>query len=162
MAVDAGASTVGAASAVAVLGLRVVGVFSSYLVFEPDLERLRPEELRRVRELSISRPGVGNITFHGETDCTALEFEHIVRLEIGSVLVYPESTRKPPVGTDLNKAATVTMYQCWPPTGSKLPQNPASQEKYKNKIKQMTEENNAKFIEYDCATGVWTFSVEHF
>eukprot|EP00420_Gonyaulax_spinifera_P022523 CAMPEP_0197908766 /NCGR_PEP_ID=MMETSP1439-20131203/67448_1 /TAXON_ID=66791 /ORGANISM="Gonyaulax spinifera, Strain CCMP409" /LENGTH=51 /DNA_ID=CAMNT_0043530285 /DNA_START=8 /DNA_END=159 /DNA_ORIENTATION=+ len=51
------------------------------------------------------------------------------------------------------------MYQCFPPNGSKLLQDPKSQERYKKKIKQMTEEKQAMFIDYDCATGVWEFSV---
>jgi len=134
----------------------------AYMIFEPDIETLSAEELRSVPELSISRPAVGKITFHGNTDCTGLDFEHIVRLEIGEVLVYPDSQQKPPIGTGLNKAATVTMYQCWPPNGSKLLQDPKSQDRYKKKIKSMTEEKRARFIDYDCNTGVWKFSVDHF
>merc|ERR1712087_181488 len=48
------------------------------MIFEPDLGRLSPEELRRVPNLTISRPDVGRIMFHGETDCTDIAFEHIV------------------------------------------------------------------------------------
>merc|ERR1712007_173343 len=105
-------------------------------IFDPDIDRLSLEELKRVKDLTISRPAVGSITFHGETDCTELDFEHVVRLEIGEVLIYPESSTKPPVGTGLNKAATVTMYQCWPPNPSKLLQDTKSQDRYKKKIKQ--------------------------
>lgn len=133
-----------------------------YMVFDPDLDQLDAEELRQVPELTISRPNVGTITFHGETDCTGIDFERVVRLEIGEVLVYPESTVKCAVGVGLNKPATVTMYQCWPPSGSKLLQDPKSQERYKKKIKAMTEEKRARFIDYDCSTGVWKFAVEHF
>jgi hypothetical protein len=132
------------------------------MVFDPDIEQLTLEELQHVLDLTISRQDVGEITFHGETDCTALDFEQILRLEIGEVLVYPDSSSKPPVGMGLNKAATVTMYQCWPPNGSTLLQDAKSQEKYKNKIRHMTEEKHAKFIDYDCSTGIWKFSVEHF
>lgn len=135
---------------------------SNYIVFEPDIEQMDYEELRHVRDLAISRPGVGRITFQGETDCRGVDFERVVRLEIGEVLVYPEASSKPPVGMGLNKPATVTMYQCWPPNGSKLLQDAKSQERYKKKIKQMTEEKHAQFIDYDCSTGVWKFAVEHF
>jgi len=78
------------------------------------------------------------------------------------VLVYPDKEHKPPVGVGLNKAATVTMYQCWPPNGNRLLADPKSAEKYKRKIKQMTEEKTARFIDYDCGTGVWKFSVDQF
>jgi len=133
----------------------------SYMVFDPDLSTLDAEQLRCVQELTISRPAVGKISFHGETDCTDIDFERLVRLEIGEVNVYPEPGMKPPSGFGLNKAATVTMYQCWPPRDAKL-QNAKGQEKYKMQIRQMTEDKKATFIDYDCTTGVWKFSVDHF
>lgn len=134
----------------------------SAIVFEPDIRNMSQEELRCVQNLSISRPDVGTICFHGPTDCTELDFERIVRLEIGEVLVYPDSSLKPAVGVGLNKAATVTMFQCWPPNGVRLLQDQRSQERYKKKIRQMTEEKHARFLDYDCSSGIWKFSVEHF
>jgi len=137
----------------------------SYLVFDPDIRNMSDDELRCVQNLTISRPNVGTISFHGITDCTNLDFERIVRLEIGEVLVYPDSSTKPDIGIGLNKAATVTMYECWPPNGRKHLQDPKSQERYRNKIKTMTEEKHAaaaRFLDYDCNTGIWKFSVEHF
>eukprot|EP00931_Biecheleriopsis_adriatica_P049619 TRINITY_DN28704_c0_g1_i2.p1 TRINITY_DN28704_c0_g1~~TRINITY_DN28704_c0_g1_i2.p1 ORF type:complete len:987 (-),score=171.96 TRINITY_DN28704_c0_g1_i2:97-3015(-) len=128
----------------------------------PDLSRLSPDELRYVNNLTISREGVGTITFQGETDCTDLDLQTNVRLEIGEVLVYPDPRTKPEVGVGLNKAATVTMYQCWPPRGSVDLQDRASQEEYKRRIKAMTEQKSARFIDYDCSTGVWEFAVDHF
>jgi len=128
--------------------------------FEPDLDKLSNEELREVADLTISRPGVGTLTFHGLTDCMGLDFERIVRLEVGEVLVYPEPALKPDVGVGLNKPATVTIYQCWPPNG--VVQDVRNQDKYRKKVKQMTEDKRARFIDYDCFMGVWTFEVEHF
>eukprot|EP00435_Cladocopium_sp_Y103_P059503 s485_g21.t1 len=129
---------------------------------QPDLNLLSDEELRHVRDLTISREGVGTITFEGETDCSNLDFQNIVRLEVGEVLVYPHPKTKPEVGVGLNKAATVTMYQCWPPNGTMLAQDLEQQEEYKRRIKVMTEEKKARFIDYDCMTGVWKFGVDHF
>jgi len=132
------------------------------LVIEPDLGALGPLELRCVRDLTISREGVGRITFPGETDCLGLDLERLVRMEVGEVLVYPETGFKPPVGEGLNKPAVVTMHQCYPPNSGRMLQDPKAQERYKRKIKQMTEEKQATFIDYDCITGVWEFSVDHF
>lgn len=123
---------------------------------------MTPDELREIREFTVTRPGTGSITFHGVTDCRELDFEKIIKLEVGEVLVYPEGGTKPQVGVGLNKPATVTMYQCWPPTGSKLLQDTKSQERYRKKIQQMTEQKNAHFIDYDCTSGIWKFRVEHF
>lgn len=129
---------------------------------EPDLSMLDADEIRHVENLTISREGVGTITFEGETDCSDLDFQNIVRLEVGEVLVYPHPKTKPEVGVGLNKAAIVTMYQCWPPNGSMLAQDLEQQEEYKRRIKVMTEEKKARFIDYDCMTGVWKFGVDHF
>ncbi|CAL1147513.1 unnamed protein product [Cladocopium goreaui] len=58
------------------------------------------------------------------------------------------------------------MYQCWPPNGSMLAQDMhqdlEQQEEYKRRIKVMTEEKKARFIDYDCMMGVWKFGVDHF
>lgn len=132
------------------------------LISDPDLQRLGPEELKHVQELAVSKPNIGSIIFHGETDCTNIDPARDIRLDVGEVLVYPDRAQKPPVGTGLNKPATVTMYQCWPPNGEKLLEDPKSQERYKKKIQQMTEAKNAKFIDYDCSTGVWKFYVDQF
>jgi len=135
---------------------------NDHMVFDPEIRFMDAEELSRVSELTICRPGVGKISFHGITDCSALDVERCVRLELGEVLVYPDASMKPPVGTGLNKAATITLYQCWPPDGSSVPQDGKSQERYRQKIKQMTEDKHATFLDYDCITGVWQFKVDHF
>jgi hypothetical protein len=132
------------------------------LVVYPDLSRLGSRELRQVKELTVSRPEVGSITFHGATDCTRLDLGRLVHLDVGEVLVYPEPGSKAPVGQGLNKRATVTMYQCWPPNGRGHLEDVKAQERYRYKIQQMTEEKRAKFIDYDCVTGVWKFQVDHF
>lgn len=131
-------------------------------VVQPDLTRLSPQQLEYVRELTVSRPDIGSITFHGTTDCRTLDIPRLVHLDIGEVLVYPEPGSKAPVGQGLNKCATVTMYQCWPPNGRGHLEDPSAQDRYRKKIQQMTEEKRAKFIDYDCGTGVWQFQVEHF
>lgn len=128
----------------------------------PDITRLDAQALTHITELSVSRPEVGSITFHGVTDCADMDLEALVHLEKGEVLVYPVPGSKPPVGQGLNKRATVTMFQCWPPNGRGYLEDTKAQERYRWKIQQMTEEKSAKFIDYDCNTGVWTFQVDHF
>lgn len=131
------------------------------LVIVPDLTALTAEEKRRVSELVVSKPGIGSIVFHGTTDCMDLDVPSLVHLDVGEVLVYPNPGTKPPVGQGLNKRATVTMHGCWPPNGRGL-KDARAQERYRQKIKQMTEEKSATFLDYDCSTGIWRFRVEHF
>lgn len=137
------------------------------LIVEPDLTRLAPAELRQVRDFVVSRPHVGSIHFHGLTDCTGLNIQKLVHLQIGSlgtpeILVYPNQDMKPPKGEGLNKGAVVTLCQCWPPNGRSHLKDAADKERYRGKIKQMTTEKKAVFIDYDCDTGIWTFEVDGF
>lgn len=132
----------------------------SSLQIAPDLSRLSPEQLKEVKDLTITEPNIGSVVFHGTTDCSTLDLQKDIVLKRGYVLVYPDTKRKPPVGEGLNKPATVTMYECFPP-GEKIGDKEAKD--YKEKIKRMTEENGAcKFIDYDCQTGVWKFDVARF
>jgi len=125
------------------------------LVFEPDVTQMSQDDLRQVADFTISRPGVGSIHFHGDVDIAGIDLYRIVRLEVGEVRVYPDPADKPDIGVGLNRPATVTMYQCWPPK----PLDATDEEKYRLKIKQMTEEKQAKFVDYNCSTGIWKFSV---
>lgn len=131
------------------------------LLVSPDLQELDEVQLRQVEDLTITKEDVASVLFHGITDCSGLDLSRDVLLKRGYVLVYPEVSRKPPPGRGLNKRATVTMYKCFPPGGPV--DTPEEAEEYKQKIKKMTEENTAcRFIDYDCATGVWRFEVHQF
>mmetsp|Transcript_11412 Transcript_11412/g.24631 ORF Transcript_11412/g.24631 Transcript_11412/m.24631 type:complete len:559 (+) Transcript_11412:1-1677(+) len=134
----------------------------SYLVFEPDIFALSENQRAQVRDLTITRPDVGQIVFHGVTDCRGIDFDEVVQFEIGEVNVYPDTDMKPAVGVELNKRATVRMYQCFPPGGPSIADDPQAAEAYRSKIRQMTEKKEAIFIDYDCATGVWECEVDHF
>jgi len=131
------------------------------LIVEPDLSQMSSEELAEVYDLTVTKPDIGSVVFHGVTDCRDLDIAQTVVLKRGYVLVYPDPAKKPPPGEGLNKHATVTMYQCFPPGGHVKDEQALAD--YKVKIKKMTEEKSAcTFIDYDCLTGVWTFEVERF
>lgn len=133
-------------------GLRVV----------PDLWSMSEEELRAVSNLHVSRDGVVCVTFHGETDCREIlhRLAELVLLGPGEVVVYPNQTEKPPVGVGLNKPASITMYGCHPKTTEF--RDSKAREKYKKRVRLMTEEKGAEFVDYDCDQGVWQFRVSQF
>jgi hypothetical protein len=135
---------------------------ASEMIFEPDIRFMSEDELEAVPDLVITRPEVGSIHFQGNTDCRGLDLDQVIRMVVGEVRVYPMYDQKPPPGQGLNKEAIVTMYQCYPPNGSDLLNDTKAQDKYKGKIKQMTEAKNARFVDYDCGSGVWKFAVDHF
>ncbi|CAE8743096.1 unnamed protein product, partial [Polarella glacialis] len=132
------------------------------LLVEPDLWKLPEDELAYVENLTVTREGVGSVTFQGSTDCRQLVhcLTEVVVLNPGEVVVYPNQKLKPPVGSDLNKPASITLYGCHPKT-QRFPDTRA-REKYKQRVRAMTEEKGAEFVDYDCDRGVWQFRVAHF
>ncbi|CAK0898152.1 unnamed protein product, partial [Prorocentrum cordatum] len=78
----------------------------------------------------------------------------------GEVVLYP-GRDKPREGTGLNRPATVTLFQCFPPEVGQFP-DAESKARYRGRIAQMTEEKGAHFVDYDCDTGTWRFQVDHF
>lgn len=132
----------------------------------PDVFSMPFAELRHVRDLTIRRPNVGEVTFHGEIDLTqdlrVLEdLPSIVRLEVGEVVLYPTPGMKPPEGEGLNRPATVTLFGCMPPNNGDFP-DAASRARYRDRIAHMTEQKGARFVDYDCDRGTWRFRVDHF
>ncbi|CAK0873749.1 unnamed protein product [Prorocentrum cordatum] len=76
------------------------------------------------------------------------------------VVVYPNQKLKPPVGEGLNRPASIVLYGCVAKThGFK---DEKSRERYKRRVRQMTEDKGAEFVSYDCDRGVWEFRVAHF
>lgn len=134
------------------------------LLVEPDLWALDQGELARVHELQVSRDGVGAVTFHGITDCRGLvgkrKLSDIVVLSPGEVIVYPNQSMKPPVGSGLNKPASIVLYGCLPKAQVFVDRK--ARERYKKRVRQMTEDKGAEFIGYDCDEGIWQFRVKHF
>ena len=129
-------------------------------------------ELCQVKHFTVIREGVGQVRFHGETDCSEAslgvrlhELGKICRLRQGEVVVYPETCTKPPIGEGLNKPASLVLLGCMPPkapNGDVAFPNAKSRNRYRQKIAEMTRRKGAVFVDYDCDTGVWKFDVDHF
>lgn len=133
---------------------------------EPDVYGMSEKELRTVRDLTVRKPGVGQVQFHGEIDLirerrVLEELPRIVTLKPGEVVLYPEPGTKPPEGEGLNRPATITLFQCAPPNNGVF-KDESSKQRYRDRIAKMTEDKGAKFVDYDCERGIWQFRVDHF
>mmetsp|Transcript_51976 Transcript_51976/g.121721 ORF Transcript_51976/g.121721 Transcript_51976/m.121721 type:complete len:1011 (-) Transcript_51976:93-3125(-) len=130
---------------------------------DPALWRLSEVEQSVVKELRVSREGYGHITFHGVTNCRGLleQLRNLVVIERGEVILYPDSSLKPPAGQGLNKEASIVLYGCMPKSQDRLLQH-RRQDRYRQRVAQMTEEKGAIFEDYNCEDGTWKFRVRHF
>jgi len=129
----------------------------------PDLWNLQEAELTAVKDLRITRPDVGSVMFLGETDCRGFlgsELKELVILRSCEVIVYPDTQKKPPEGQGLNKPTEITLFGCLPKSGDF--HSDAAIQRYKDRVRGMTEEKGAEFIDYDWRAGVWRFRVRHF
>lgn len=135
---------------------------------EPEgLFDLPEAELRQVEDLTIRRPGVGEVLFHGTIDLVAdgllQKLPQVLRLQPGEVVLYPEPGTKPPRGQGLNRPASISLLGCAPlGNGSGAFVDEESKTRYRARIKKMTEAKGAKFLDYDCDLWVWRFQVDYF
>ncbi|RZF42142.1 hypothetical protein LSTR_LSTR017370 [Laodelphax striatellus] len=82
------------------------------------------------------------------------------------IVVYPDDTCKPPLGTGLNRRAQVTLDRVWPSDkNSRLPiSDPQrlAELDYEAKLRKASAKNKTRFVEYRPQTGSWVFKVDHF
>lgn len=127
---------------------------------EPPYERLQKmsdSELSQVENFKVGCHGLGSVTWYGKTDVRYLNLDELIFFERKEVIVYKEDDHnKHPQGTGLNRPALVELLGIFPPRKSPSP------EKYRERVKQRTEDIGAKFIEYSADKGIWQFRVEHF
>jgi hypothetical protein len=119
-----------------------------------------------VENFSVGRVDYGCITFHGITNVSNMNIDDIVHIRRKEVHVYPDDSKKPPVGQGLNKPSEITLHRIWPTDKhTKMPisdPNTIISMSYDKKIERATIEMGAQFIDYDPVTGSWTFKVKHF
>ncbi|GAA0164130.1 transporter [Lithospermum erythrorhizon] len=127
-------------------------------------ESAEPGFCRRVKDFVVGRKGYGSIKFIGETDVRRLDLENIVQFNNREVVVYPDESKKPPVGQGLNKPAEVTLLNIKffnKKTGEQFTEG-ASAQKCKDSLIKKSAEQGAEFLSYDPVKGEWKFRVNHF
>ncbi|KAK1928861.1 Nuclear pore complex protein Nup98-Nup96 [Phytophthora citrophthora] len=125
----------------------------------PSYERLQAmadHELSQVEKFTVGCRGLGAVEWIGKTDVRDLDLDELVYFEKKEVIVYKDDTKKHELGKGLNKPAVVELLGIFPPRKS------ASPEKYKERVKQRTQDIGATFLDYSIEKGIWRFRVEHF
>lgn len=90
----------------------------------------------------------------------------IVHFRHKEVVIYTDDENKPPVGTELNRKAQITLDQVWP--HDKTLHEPIKDKDrleaidYEGKLRRVCDKHDMRFIEYRPETGSWVFRVNHF
>jgi nuclear pore complex protein Nup98-Nup96 len=130
-----------------------------------ELSKLPREKLQKFTGFQVGRKGCGYVVFNEPVDLTTVPlddlYEKIVEIRLRAITVYPDASSKPPVGKGLNVPSTISIENSWPRARgqpSSVTSGPAF-EKHVNRLKKM---QSTEFLNYDVATGVWTFKVPHY
>ncbi|KAL9174945.1 hypothetical protein ABFS82_02G084000 [Erythranthe guttata] len=137
---------------------------------EPSIKDLAAKEISepgfcsRVNDFVVGRKGYGSIKFLGETDIRNLDIESVIHFNNREVIVYPDSTKKPPAGQSLNKPAEVTLMnvKCINKKTGKEFVDGVEVQRYKEILIKKASEHGVEFVSYDPVQGVWKFRVQHF
>jgi nuclear pore complex protein Nup98-Nup96 len=127
------------------------------------IRSMTDKELMQVRNLSITHPDFGSITFLEAVDLRGISPEELcgglVTIEYGEIAVYPDLSKKPSHGNGLNVRSRMTLRGMWPK--SKVDKKPIrdpgsmAMETYIKRLKSLP---GTIFETYDPNDGVWTFT----
>ncbi|KAH7068610.1 nuclear protein 96-domain-containing protein [Paraphoma chrysanthemicola] len=128
-----------------------------------QLKKMSKQELKSVPNFIVGRHNIGQITFNmgkpvdlSNIDLDAL-YGDIVQLNPRNATVYGPNCSalpKPPLGTALNQVSEITLANSWP-------RNRAGKKDVKH-LERLKRVGGTTFINYNQATGEWTFTVPHF
>ena len=129
-----------------------------------EIESKSRAELQRISNLVVGRENVGSVAFKDPVDLSNINLDELfggfVNLQTRSATVYPDPSKKPPVGKGLNVPSRISLEQSWPRVRDKRSTGDAKRlAKHIDRLKRI---ENTSFESYDDDTGVWIFSVPHF
>lgn len=119
-----------------------------------------------VPNFTIGRKGYGCVYFDEPIDVAGLNLDELVHFRHKEVVIYPDDENKPPIGTELNRKAQITLDQVWP--HDKTLHEPIKDRArleamdYEEKLRSVCDKHDTKFLEYRPETGSWVFKVDHF
>ncbi len=132
-----------------------------------ELSKLSKDELKHVEGFSVGRDGCGHVEFDEPVDLTLTSlddiYEKIALIELRSLTVYPDSTKKPPVGQGMNVPSTIFLENSWPrQKDRKTPSHEKSGPRFNKHVDRLRKVTGTEFVRYEKDTGTWVFKVPHF
>ncbi|XP_044256345.1 nuclear pore complex protein Nup98-Nup96 isoform X2 [Tribolium madens] len=119
-----------------------------------------------VQGLTIGRRGYGNVHYPDPINIANMNLDEIIHFRHREVIIYPDDTKKPPIGEGLNRRAQVTLDKIYPRekgTNNYITDvNQIIQTNFVDNLMHVTQKHNCKFVDYRPKTGSWVFKVKHF
>lgn len=135
-----------------------------------ELQSMSEEDLSEVHDFVVGRVGYGEICWLEPVDLTGLAslrelLDRVVVIKDKEVMVYPDEydDEKPEVGQGLNVPAVISLKNCWPlDRATREPLKDPNHQRVKQHIRKLEKKEDTEFVDYEAATGTWTFKVAHF
>ena len=134
---------------------------------ESELQKLPKDQRKQVKNFSVGREGCGRVEFNTPVDLSFTDLKdiygNIVLIELRSLTVYPDQTKKPALGKGLNVPSTIFLANSWPRQKDRrtlLPEK--SGPRFNKHVDRLRKVGGTEFVRYEKDTGIWVFKVPHF
>ena len=133
-----------------------------------ELQKLSKDQRTSVQGFSVGREGCGYVEFGMPVDLTLTKqlddlYGNVVRIELRSITVYPDQSKKPAVGKGLNVPSTLYLENSWPrQKDRKTPLYETSGPRFQKHIDRLRKVSGTEFVRYEKDTGIWVLKVPHF
>ena len=134
---------------------------------ENELQKLPKDQRKQVKNFSVGREGCGRVEFNTPVDLSLTDLKdiygNIVLIELRSLTVYPDQTKKPAMGKGLNVPSTIYLANSWPRQKDRrtlLPEK--SGPRFNKHVDRLRKVGGTEFVRYEKDTGIWVFRVPHF
>lgn len=134
---------------------------------ESELQQLLKDQRKQVKNFSVGREGCGRVEFNTPVDLSFTDLKEIygnvVLIDLRSLTVYPDQTKKPALGKGLNVPSTIYLANSWPRQKDRrtlLPEK--SGPRFNKHVDRLRKVGGTEFVRYEKDTGIWVFRVPHF
>jgi len=132
-----------------------------------EIGRMSKDQQRRVSGFSVGREGCGHVEFNMPVDLTLTPlddiFNNVVVIELRSLTVYPDQSRKPAQGKGLNVPSTIYLENSWPRQKDRTtPLHEKNGPRFNKHIDRLRKVGGTEFVRYEKDSGIWVFKVPHF
>ena len=132
-----------------------------------EIQKMTKEQRRQLSGFKVGRIGCGKVEFNEPVDVTNINlddiYDNIAVINLRSLTVYPDQSKKPALGKGLNVPSTIYLENSWPRTKDrKSPSYEKSGSRFNKHVDRLRKVTGTEFITYDKETGIWSFKVPHF